>query len=64
METEVLDEMVLQPENHNQGQKQSHGRDQKHGLEDMDTCMVRKHKTTQTLLHQSLHISLYKKGYE
>uniref|UniRef100_A0A8C9XVN3 Capping protein regulator and myosin 1 linker 1 n=1 Tax=Sander lucioperca TaxID=283035 RepID=A0A8C9XVN3_SANLU len=32
METEVLDEMVLQPEKHNQ--------EQKHGLEDMDTCMM------------------------
>ncbi|XP_070841371.1 F-actin-uncapping protein LRRC16A [Chaetodon trifascialis] len=40
METEVLDEVVLQPENHNQEQKQSHKRDQKHGLEDMDTCMM------------------------
>lgn len=49
METEVLDEVVLQPENHNQEQNQSHDRDQKHGLEDMDTCMVGKHKTSQTL---------------
>uniref|UniRef100_A0A671TH92 F-actin-uncapping protein LRRC16A-like n=1 Tax=Sparus aurata TaxID=8175 RepID=A0A671TH92_SPAAU len=32
METEVLDEVVLQPENHD--------RDQKHELEEMDTCMV------------------------
>ncbi|XP_073319009.1 F-actin-uncapping protein LRRC16A isoform X2 [Pagrus major] len=32
METEVLDEVVLQPENHD--------RDQKHGLEEMDTCMM------------------------
>uniref|UniRef100_A0A8C4IB57 Leucine-rich repeat-containing protein 16A n=1 Tax=Dicentrarchus labrax TaxID=13489 RepID=A0A8C4IB57_DICLA len=40
METEVLDEVVLQPENHNQEEKQRHERDQKHGLEDMDTCMM------------------------
>ncbi|KAG8004830.1 F-actin-uncapping protein LRRC16A, partial [Nibea albiflora] len=40
MEAEVLDEVVLQPENHNQAQKQTHDRDQKHGLEDMDTCMM------------------------
>lgn len=46
METEVLDEVVLQPENHNQ--------EQKHGLEDMDTCMVRKPKTAQTLSYQSV----------
>ncbi|XP_044026820.1 F-actin-uncapping protein LRRC16A isoform X2 [Siniperca chuatsi] len=39
-ETEILDEMVLQPENHKQEQKQSHERDQKHALEDMDTCMM------------------------
>ncbi|KAM8767365.1 F-actin-uncapping protein LRRC16A isoform 1-T1 [Acanthopagrus schlegelii] len=32
METEVLDEVVLQPENHDQ--------DQKHELEEMDTCMM------------------------
>ncbi|XP_030268342.1 F-actin-uncapping protein LRRC16A isoform X2 [Sparus aurata] len=32
METEVLDEVVLQPENHD--------RDQKHELEEMDTCMM------------------------
>lgn len=38
METEVLDEVVLQPEN--QAQKQSRDRDQKNGLEDMDACMV------------------------
>ncbi|XP_070777405.1 F-actin-uncapping protein LRRC16A [Enoplosus armatus] len=40
IETEVLDEVVLQPDNHNQKQKQSHDRDQKHKLEDMDTCMM------------------------
>ncbi|XP_035536785.1 F-actin-uncapping protein LRRC16A [Morone saxatilis] len=40
METEVLDEVVLQPKNHNQEEKQSHERDQKHGLEDMDTCTM------------------------
>ncbi|TDH03693.1 hypothetical protein EPR50_G00144660 [Perca flavescens] len=34
METEVLDETVLQPEKHNQEQKHSQG------LEDMDTCMM------------------------
>ncbi|KAM9339818.1 F-actin-uncapping protein LRRC16A [Symphorus nematophorus] len=33
METEVLDEVVLQPENHNQDQKHA-------GLEDIDTCMM------------------------
>lgn len=60
METEVLDEIVLQPQN----QKQSHDQNKKPGLEDMDTCMVGKHKTTQTLLLQSLHISLYKMGFE
>lgn len=38
METEVLDEVVLQPEN--QAQKQGRDRDQKNGLEDMDSCMV------------------------
>ncbi|XP_042291207.1 F-actin-uncapping protein LRRC16A isoform X1 [Thunnus maccoyii] len=38
MEAEVLDETVLQPENHNQEQKQD--QDRKHGLEDMDTCMM------------------------
>ncbi|XP_075305936.1 F-actin-uncapping protein LRRC16A isoform X2 [Odontesthes bonariensis] len=32
METEVMDETVLQPEHHNQ--------DQKHGLEDMDNCIM------------------------
>ncbi|XP_023131099.1 F-actin-uncapping protein LRRC16A [Amphiprion ocellaris] len=36
METEVLDETVLQPENHNQDQKQ----DRKHSLEDMDSCTM------------------------
>ncbi|XP_037651506.1 F-actin-uncapping protein LRRC16A isoform X2 [Sebastes umbrosus] len=40
LETEVLDEMVLQPEKHNQGQKPDHGLDQKHKLEDMDTCFM------------------------
>ncbi|KAI3358213.1 hypothetical protein L3Q82_003211 [Scortum barcoo] len=40
MEAEVLDELVLHPENHNQGREQSHDRDHKHGLEDMDTCMM------------------------
>ncbi|KAM7373678.1 hypothetical protein PAMP_008513 [Pampus punctatissimus] len=42
MEAEVLDEMVLQPENHDQEQKQGHSRvqDRKHGLEDMDNCMM------------------------
>nr|XP_046273541.1 F-actin-uncapping protein LRRC16A isoform X2 [Scatophagus argus] len=39
-ETEVLDEMVLHPENHNEPQKQSHDLDQKHKLEDLDTCMM------------------------
>lgn len=42
LETEVLDEVVLQPENNNQARKQSRDGDQKRGLEDMDTCMVRK----------------------
>lgn len=64
METEVLDETVLQPEKHNQEQKQSQGRDQKAGLQDLDSCIVRKHTTTQTLLHQPLRISLYKMGSE
>ncbi|GLD59505.1 F-actin-uncapping protein LRRC16A-like protein [Lates japonicus] len=40
METEVLDEMVLEPENHDQEPKQSHDRDRKHELQDMDTCMM------------------------
>ncbi|XP_034535157.1 F-actin-uncapping protein LRRC16A-like isoform X2 [Notolabrus celidotus] len=40
METEVVHEEVLQPENHNQGQKQNHNQDKKHGLEDMDTCTM------------------------
>ncbi|XP_039977511.1 F-actin-uncapping protein LRRC16A isoform X2 [Xiphias gladius] len=39
-ETEVLDEMVLEPESQDREQKQSHDRDRKHGLEDMDTCMM------------------------
>ncbi|KAL7381996.1 hypothetical protein ABVT39_014722 [Epinephelus coioides] len=38
METEVLDEMVLQPEK--KEQKQSHDQEQKHGLEHMDTCIM------------------------
>ncbi|KAM6899624.1 F-actin-uncapping protein LRRC16A [Xenentodon cancila] len=38
MEAEVLDETVLQPENHDQDQKRDW--DQKHGLEDMDSCMM------------------------
>ncbi|KAM7384850.1 hypothetical protein PAMA_011960 [Pampus argenteus] len=42
MEAEVLDEMVLQPENQDLKQKQGQSRDQdrKHGLEDMDNCMM------------------------
>ncbi|XP_068567524.1 F-actin-uncapping protein LRRC16A isoform X2 [Cebidichthys violaceus] len=40
METEVLDETVLQPEKHNQERKQSHGRDQKAGLQDLDGCIM------------------------
>uniref|UniRef100_A0A3B4ZFV6 Leucine-rich repeat-containing protein 16A-like n=1 Tax=Stegastes partitus TaxID=144197 RepID=A0A3B4ZFV6_9TELE len=36
METEVLDETVLQPENHDQDQKL----DRKHSLEDMDSCTM------------------------
>ncbi|XP_027142874.1 F-actin-uncapping protein LRRC16A isoform X2 [Larimichthys crocea] len=40
LETEVLDEVVLQPENNNQARKQSRDGDQKRGLEDMDTCMM------------------------
>uniref|UniRef100_A0A7N6AKT8 CARMIL C-terminal domain-containing protein n=1 Tax=Anabas testudineus TaxID=64144 RepID=A0A7N6AKT8_ANATE len=40
METEVLDEMVLQPANHNQEQKQMHDRERQHGLEDMDSCVM------------------------
>ncbi|XP_071355710.1 F-actin-uncapping protein LRRC16A isoform X2 [Trachinotus anak] len=40
METEVLDETVLKPENHDQEQKQSQDQDRQHGLEDMDTCMM------------------------
>ncbi|KAM6903853.1 F-actin-uncapping protein LRRC16A [Lycodopsis pacificus] len=40
METEVLDETVLQPEKHNQEQKQSRGRDQKAGLQDLDSCIM------------------------
>ncbi|XP_054461624.1 F-actin-uncapping protein LRRC16A [Anoplopoma fimbria] len=40
LEMEVLDEMVLQPEKHNQEQKQSQGRDQKHGLQDLDSCIM------------------------
>ncbi|XP_022613140.1 F-actin-uncapping protein LRRC16A-like, partial [Seriola dumerili] len=43
METEVLDETVLQPDNHDREQKQSH--DRQHGLEDMDTCMMTKRKS-------------------
>lgn len=43
METEVLDEMVLEPENHDQEPRQSRDRDRKHELQDMDTCMVEKH---------------------
>lgn len=42
LEAEVLDEVVLQPANHNQDQKLKHERDHKHRLEDMDTCIVRK----------------------
>ncbi|XP_037831643.1 F-actin-uncapping protein LRRC16A isoform X2 [Kryptolebias marmoratus] len=37
-ETEVLDETVLQPENHDEDQK--HNRDKKHVLDDMESCMV------------------------
>ncbi|KAK5888972.1 hypothetical protein CesoFtcFv8_015019 [Champsocephalus esox] len=40
LEAEVLDEVVLQPANHNQDQKLKHERDHKHRLEDMDTCIM------------------------
>uniref|UniRef100_A0A4W6BL39 Capping protein regulator and myosin 1 linker 1 n=1 Tax=Lates calcarifer TaxID=8187 RepID=A0A4W6BL39_LATCA len=40
METEVLDEMVLEPENHDQEPRQSRDPDRKHELQDMDTCMM------------------------
>lgn len=43
METEVLDEMVLQPANHDQEHSQIRDQERQHGLEDMDSCMVRKH---------------------
>ncbi|MEQ2227681.1 hypothetical protein ILYODFUR_000770 [Ilyodon furcidens] len=38
METEVLDETVLQPKNHDHDQKRD--RDNRHGLNDVDSCMV------------------------
>ncbi|KAM4725409.1 F-actin-uncapping protein LRRC16A isoform 2-T2 [Anableps anableps] len=38
METEVLDETVLQPENHDHDQKWD--RDKKHGLNDVESCMM------------------------
>ncbi|XP_037549192.1 F-actin-uncapping protein LRRC16A [Nematolebias whitei] len=38
IETEVLDETVLQPANHDKDQK--HSRDQKHILDDMESCMM------------------------
>ncbi|XP_041867731.1 F-actin-uncapping protein LRRC16A isoform X2 [Melanotaenia boesemani] len=38
MEAEVLDETVLQPEDYDQDQKLNW--DQKHGLEDIDSCMM------------------------
>ncbi|KAF3834341.1 hypothetical protein F7725_025545 [Dissostichus mawsoni] len=40
LEAEVLDEVVLQPANHNEDQKLKHERDHKHRLEDMDTCIM------------------------
>ncbi|XP_035039076.2 F-actin-uncapping protein LRRC16A [Hippoglossus stenolepis] len=43
MEAEVLDETVLQSENQNQ--EQEHKPQRKHGLQDMDTCMMTKRKS-------------------
>ncbi|XP_034401871.1 F-actin-uncapping protein LRRC16A [Cyclopterus lumpus] len=40
METEVLEETVLQPEKRDQEQKQSRTRDQKPGLQDLDGCIM------------------------
>ncbi|KAG7466520.1 F-actin-uncapping LRRC16A-like isoform X1 [Solea senegalensis] len=40
METEVLDETVLQRENHDLERKPGHNQEQKHDLEDIDTCMM------------------------
>ncbi|KAF3706977.1 F-actin-uncapping protein LRRC16A [Channa argus] len=40
IETDVLQETVLQPENHDEEHKETHEWDQKHVLEDMDSCMM------------------------
>nr|XP_029136167.1 F-actin-uncapping protein LRRC16A-like isoform X1 [Labrus bergylta] len=40
LETEVLDEEVLQPVDHDQEQRRSQDRHKKHRLEDMDTCTM------------------------
>ncbi|XP_029299531.1 F-actin-uncapping protein LRRC16A isoform X2 [Cottoperca gobio] len=53
-ETEVLDEMILQPGNHNQEQKHRHHRDQKHGLEDMDTCIMTSKSKRKSILVRML----------
>ncbi|XP_045914142.1 F-actin-uncapping protein LRRC16A isoform X2 [Micropterus dolomieu] len=54
IETEVLDEIVLQPENHNQEQKESLDWNQKHELEDMDTCMMNPKSKRKSILVRML----------
>uniref|UniRef100_UPI0037E75E8F F-actin-uncapping protein LRRC16A n=1 Tax=Semicossyphus pulcher TaxID=241346 RepID=UPI0037E75E8F len=56
MEAEVLDEEVLQPENHKQ-EKQSHSRDKKHGLEDICT-MTPKSKRKSILVRMLRPVSV------
>ncbi|KAK5854607.1 hypothetical protein PBY51_004787 [Eleginops maclovinus] len=59
LEAEVLDEVVLQPANHNQEQKQKHERDPKHRLEEMDTCnMTPKSKRKSILVRMLRPVSV------
>ncbi|XP_030596584.1 F-actin-uncapping protein LRRC16A [Archocentrus centrarchus] len=56
METEVLDETVLQPENHDKDQKQDWG--QENDLDDMDSTMIPKSKRKSILVRMLRPISV------